>query len=306
VHGLPELVGGPLGDDGDRQLRRRPAPPASQPETAKTARVSKRIGAWAAIGWKAELGHDRQAAGARQATRASGRNRLRCSASFGDDGLMDAPAGSATAFGPFSAVRRRILRFLPPALLILLPAVTGALRRGPELTMWGSDMVLALSTSAGWWAVCCARAGFPSGIPHTMCGFPLLAAMQAGNLLPPTWLAAFLSPGPFWTTTVLLHLILAACSRLAGCGRVSRWAPWRDGGGFSLHAVGVLPVRVLGGTSARSAPIPGSRPVLWRMERFLQRPSLSGWILLAARWRCSSFRGFPSSPISWRFSCWSG
>jgi len=133
--------------------------------------------------------------------------------------------------------------------------------------------------------------------PHTMCGFPLLAAMQAGIFYPPTWLAAFLSPGPFWTTTVLLHLILAGLLAFGWLRKgLAMGTVGATVGAFLFMLSGYFLSRVLGGHVSQICSYPWIAAVLWRMERFLQRPSLSGWILLAGAVALLILPGFPQFP----------
>ena len=190
--------------------------------------------------------------------------------------------------------RRKLLRFLPPGLLTLLPAVLVLSSAGRDFTLLGSDMVVGSYHIRGLVGRLLREGHLPVWDPHTMCGFPLLAAMQAGVLYPLTWPAAFLSPGPFWTATVLVHLILAGLFAFAWLKkglRVGTAAGLIGACVFMLS--GYVLTRVLGGHISQICAYPWLAAVLWRTERLLHRPTVLRWILLAASVALLILPGFP-------------
>jgi hypothetical protein len=210
---------------------------------------------------------------------------------------MHTPEGAPGSATRSFRRRRWILRFLPPALLVLLPTVLVLSAAGSGFTLWGSDMVLGSYHIRGLVGRQLREGRFPVWDPHTMCGFPILAAMQGGILYPPTWLAAFLSPGPFWTTTVLLHLILGGLFAFGwlrkglGVGALGATV-----GAFLFMLSGYYLSRVLGGHISQICSYPWIAAVFWRTEVLLQRPSLRSWILLAGAVALLFLPGFPQFP----------
>lgn len=189
---------------------------------------------------------------------------------------------------------RTFRRFAPPGALALLPTILVLIGAGGSFTLWGSDMITGSYHIRGLVGQLLREGRLPVWDPHTMCGFPLLAAMQAGVLYPPTWPAAFLDPGPFWTATVLLHLILAGQFAFGWLNRGLRLGAGAGlVGACAFMLSGYILTRVLGGHISQICAYPWLAAVLWRTERYLHRPTVRRWILLAASVALLILPGFP-------------
>jgi hypothetical protein len=188
----------------------------------------------------------------------------------------------------------KVRRCLPAAVLVLLPTLLVLSGAGGDFTLLGSDMVAGSYQIRGLVGRLLREGRLPVWDSHTMCGFPLLAAMQAGVFYPLTWPAAFVSPGPFWTATVLVHLILAGQFAFGWLRRglaVERGGAWVGACVFMLS--GYILTRVLGGHISQICSYPWLAAVLWRTERILIQPTLRRWILLALSVTLLILPGFP-------------
>jgi hypothetical protein len=207
---------------------------------------------------------------------------------------MNQPEGAA-APGEGSPLRHPWLRRVwPRATLALAPVALVLCRAGAGVTLWGSDMIAGSYHIRGLVGSLLREGRLPVWDPHTMCGFPLLAAMQAGVFYPFTWPAALLSPGPFWTFTVALHLVLAGQFAF---GWLRSGLRLGVGGAFLGACVfmlsGYILTRVLGGHISQVCSYPWLAAVLWRLERVLARPNCRRWVLLAASVALLILPGFP-------------
>jgi len=207
---------------------------------------------------------------------------------------MQAPGGGPPPLSTELWKNPKLRRLLPGGAIVLLPTVLVLLGAGGDFTLLGSDMVAGSYHIRGLVGRLIREGRLPVWDSHTMCGFPLLAAMQAGVLYPLTWPAAVLEPGPFWTATVLVHLILAGLFAWSWLRRglgVGPGGALVGAGVFMLS--GYILTRVLGGHISQISSYPWLVAVLWRTERLLVRPTLRRWILLALATTLLILPGFP-------------
>lgn len=207
---------------------------------------------------------------------------------------MDSPDGGAPP-APDAAFRpEKLRRFLPAAGFALLSGVLVLPGAGAAFTLAGSDMFAGSFGIRGLVGRILRDGRLPIWDPHTMGGFPLMAAMQAGVLYPLTWPAAFLSPGPFWTLTVLLHLILAGLFAFGWLRHGLKVGPGAAFVGACVFMLsGYLLTRVLGGHISQVSSYPWIAAVLWRTERMLAAPTLRRGLLLAGSATLLILPGFP-------------
>jgi hypothetical protein len=211
---------------------------------------------------------------------------------MGDMSRMNPRAPSATG----SRLLARLERFGPVAILVVLPCVLVFSSVGAGEMLFGSDMLqgscyiralvgreLADGRAAAW-------------DPHAMCGFPLLAALQAGVFYPLTWPVLMLGPGAFWTFTVLAHLILAGLFTFAWLRRGLGLSPWSALlGGLVSMLSGYLLTHIHAGHISQISAHPWVPALLWRTERLLAGPTRRRWSLLAPVMALLILPGFPQS-----------
>ncbi|HZF00244.1 MAG TPA: hypothetical protein VE981_24755, partial [Planctomycetota bacterium] len=211
---------------------------------------------------------------------------------------MSTPEGGPASASQAFRRRRQLLRFLPPALLILLPTFLVLSGMGSTGALWGSDMITGSFQIRGLVGRLLREGRFPVWDPHTMCGFPFLAAMQSGVLYPLTWPVAFMDVGPFWTLTVVVHLGLAGLfafqwlKKGLGVGRAAALA-----GACVFMLAGYILSRVLGGHISQICSYPWIAAVLWRTERLLQQTTFRNGVLLATSAALLFLPGFPQFPF---------
>jgi len=201
-------------------------------------------------------------------------------------GRMSLPSAAQT--------RELARRWIPTALFIVLPGllVLPALRPGSFL--YGIDVHGGFYHLRGAVGRALAEGRLPVWDPHVVCGAPLLAAMHAGVLYPPTWLAAALSPGLFWTLTAWIHLTLAGAFAFAWLHRGLGLT--RGGalvGALLFMLSGFLSSQIFAGHIPHVSTVPWMAAVLWRLERFLSGPTLRRGLLLAAPTALMILAGFP-------------
>lgn len=185
-------------------------------------------------------------------------------------------------------------RLLPIAILILLPAILVLSGPGPGQCLYGQDAVQAFCQLRGAVGQELASGRLPVWDSHTRCGAPLLAGLHAGVLYPPTWLAAVLDPGAFWTLTAWLHLSLAGLfaygwlRRGLGLSRLSALA-----GGLVYMLSGFMVTRIYAGHIPNISCYPWAAALMWGLERHLAEPTLRRELGLAAAFALMIFSGLP-------------
>jgi hypothetical protein len=205
---------------------------------------------------------------------------------------MDSSATPGTGSHPIALLER----FAPPAILVVLPCLLVFSSVGAGEMLFGEDMLqgscyiralvgreLSAGRAATW-------------DPHAMCGFPLLAALQAGVFYPLTWPILVMDPGAFWTFTAMAHLILAGLFAFAWLRRGLGMSSWAAlvGGLVSMFS-GYLLTHIHAGHISQISAYPWVAAMLWRTERFLAGPSLRRWLLLALVTALLILPGFPQS-----------
>lgn len=152
-----------------------------------------------------------------------------------------------------------------PSLLILPILASGNM-------IYGADVVSVFHHSRTVIAEALRSGRLPVWDPHVMGGFPLLAALQGAVFYPPSWLCIVMTPGAFWTSSVLIHLILSAYFADA-------WLRQGLGVGERGAIVGAMVFMISGHEISRIYAghvnfvwaYPWVAALLWRVERFLQR-----------------------------------
>jgi hypothetical protein len=169
-----------------------------------------------------------------------------------------------------------------PALLALLPALLLLPAVGPGRTVFGLDFVSVFYFTRSY-VTSELRAGrLPLWDPHALCGFPLLAALQAAVLYPPAWLQLVLPEDAFWTFVTWLHLAGAALladawlRRGLGLGRTAAFA-----GAVTFSLSGYLFTRLYAGHVGYVWAYPWGAFALWRLERWLLAPTVPRAALVA-------------------------
>lgn len=189
---------------------------------------------------------------------------------------------------------KRFARWFPAAVLVLLPFLLILPGLGSGWTLFGSDMIVGSFHIRGLVGQLLREGRLPVWDPHAMCGYPLLAAMQAGVLYPLTWPAAFLDPGPFWTATVYVHLLLAGTFAFAWLRRGLGIGPGGSLVGACIVLLsGYILTRVQAGHVSQICSYPWLVAVLWRAERMLAAPTPKRGALLALSVAMLILPGFP-------------
>ncbi len=181
----------------------------------------------------------------------------------------------------------------PLAVFVLVPLalVLWAVRKGGML--FGHDVSLLFYYNRALVGDALAHGRLPTWDPHMACGFPLMAAMQSAVFYPLTWPAAFLSPGAFWASTVVLHMALAGLFTYAWLRRglgCSQGASLTGGVVFMLS--GWLVTNVTAGHLPHLSVYAWLPAMMWRVERLLHRPTIRRVTLLAGATAMALFAGF--------------
>jgi hypothetical protein len=138
--------------------------------------------------------------------------------------------------------------------------------------IYGADVVSVFHYSRTVIAESFRSGRLPVWDPHVMGGFPLLAAMQGAVFYPPTWLCVAMTPGTFWTSSVLLHLVLSGFLAHAwlrrGLGVGERGAIV---GAVVFMISGQQLGRIYAGHVNYVWAYPWLAALAWRVERFLKR-----------------------------------
>ncbi len=188
----------------------------------------------------------------------------------------------------------RLLRVLPAALCVAVPAILILTAARPGTFLFGYDVLNTFYALRGAEGRALAEGRLPLWDPHVTCGAPMLAQMQSALLYPPTWPAAILGPGAFWTFTVALHLSLAGLFAYAWLARgmgFGRWPALAGAATFMLSGYAIS--HVYGGHLTLVSAYPWAAAVLWRLERFLAAPSLKRTATLAGALTLMILAGFP-------------
>lgn len=186
------------------------------------------------------------------------------------------------------------LRRLPALLFVALPLLLLLPVLRPGVYLFGGDFIAANYHVRGLAGKAFAEGRLPVWDSTVMCGTPLLAAMHAGVLYPLSWPLAFISPGPFWTLTVAIHLALAGAFAFAWLSRglgVGFWGALTGALLFMLS--GFVTSQVYLGHVAHVSTFPWAAAVLWRLERMLAGPTLRRGLLLAGVLAIMILAGFP-------------
>jgi len=202
---------------------------------------------------------------------------------------MDQPAGPTESPG-FARFRPH----LPLAILVVLPCllVGWALRSGGML--YGMDMLTGSYYIRAFVGHELAEGRVGQWDPNSMCGFPLMAALQSGVFYPLTWPILILGPGAFWNYTVLIHLILAGLFAYAWLRQGLSLSPWAALlGGIVSMLSGYLLTHMYAGHISQISAYPWLAGLLWRTERLLLQPTLKRWTLLAVAMALLILPGFP-------------
>lgn len=193
---------------------------------------------------------------------------------------MPDPEGSAPA--PRFPLSPVLLRWVPVAVLVALPSILIMPILFSGKMLYGSDVVCGFYYSRGEIAEAFRAGRLPVWDPHSMAGFPQLAAIYHAVFYPPMWLCAVLGAGTFWTLSVWSHLILSGIF-------ARRWV--RDGlrlgpgaalaGGVVFMLSGYAVSHVHEGHMNYTWAHPWVAAVFWRLERHLAGPSLKRGVLLS-------------------------
>jgi hypothetical protein len=160
--------------------------------------------------------------------------------------------------------------------------------------LYGSDVLTVFYYSRGFLGQELAAGRLGLWDPHTLCGFPLQAGMQAAVFYPPTWLVAILSPGAFWTFTVWLHLVLAGLFAYLWMRRGLRVGPWGSlVSGLVFMLASPMVTHVYAGHISYVSCYPWLAAILWRLERLGAGFTVRRWTLLAAAMAMLVVAGFP-------------
>lgn len=135
----------------------------------------------------------------------------------------------------------------------------------------------------------------PMWNPHTMCGFPQIAAMQTGALYPVTMLLGqMVEPTQIWYWTVVVHgALLALFSFLwldRGLGRTPNAA---FTGTVIIALSSFFFLRMFAGHIAMVCSLPWLLAVLWRLERTLAAPSPRAVVALCLCVAMLIYSGYP-------------
>jgi len=102
-----------------------------------------------------------------------------------------------------------LLRWLPPAVFVLVPSILIFPILFSGKMLYGADVVSVFHYSRIVIADAFRSGRLPVWDPHVMAGFPLLAGVQGAIFYPPTWLCVLMPAGTFWTLSAWLHLVFA-------------------------------------------------------------------------------------------------
>jgi len=205
---------------------------------------------------------------------------------------MDANSPASTAF------RERLRRWIPPLVLLLTPAALILRQLDSGHFLWGQDVANVFYYSYGTIGKALASGRWPVWDSHVLCGSPLLAGMNNGVLYPFTWLSAILSPGTFWTLSVAFHLSLAgffARAWLEGGLSIGRWGALTASVAFMLSGFAIT--HLYGGHLSLVCAYPWGAAILWRLERFLVRPTVRRSALLSGSFVMMVLAGHPQMPM---------
>jgi len=177
---------------------------------------------------------------------------------------------------PSAACRDRFSwdRLGPLLFCIFLPGILilPALETGSMLS--GLDYGNVFYYSRGWIGKELSQGRLPLWDPATLCGFPLMAALQTAVFYPPTWLTILLPPAEFWTASVWMHISLAGIFTLAwlkrglGVGTMPALA-----GAVAYMLSGPLVLRVYAGHLNHLCAYAWLPAILWMLECYLHKPS---------------------------------
>jgi hypothetical protein len=188
-------------------------------------------------------------------------------------------------------------RLLPYAAFVVVPSalILPILFSGKMLH--GMDVAGAFHYTRSLLSESLRSGRLPLWDPHAMLGFPMLAEVQSAVFYPPSWLCLVLSPGAFWTVSVLGHMILAGLFARAWLRQgleLSEGAA--QTGGFLYMCSAFLMTRVYAGHVNYIWAYPWVVAVLWRLELFLRQPALRPGALLALVWAMLLLAGMPQFP----------
>jgi hypothetical protein len=185
-------------------------------------------------------------------------------------------------------------RWLPIAVYILVPSILVLPILFSGKMLYGADVVSVFHYSRIVISDAFRSGRLPIWDPHVMAGFPMLAEPQNAIFYPPTWLCVLMSAGTFWTLSAWAHLILAGVfahrwlERGLGLGV---WAALM--GAFVFMMSGYIAGHVYAGHVNYVWAYPWIPALLWRLERFLAKPTLKRGVLLAVVFALLFLAGVP-------------
>ena len=189
---------------------------------------------------------------------------------------------------------RLLTRWLPFALLVGIPAFLVPARLGQGEMVYGQDAVRGFYYVFGMVGDSLASGRIPVWDSHSMCGYPLLAAVQSAVFYPPTWLTILLSPGSFLTTTAFLHLVLTGLFTYQWLRRGLSLGTWSAlAGALVAMLAGSTLLKIQAGHVTSLNAFPWLAAILWRAERLLHRPTLKRWVLLSGCVAMPVLGGYP-------------
>lgn len=197
--------------------------------------------------------------------------------------MSDAPKGLRTAL------------MLGAVLLIPLLVLAGVDSEWGFIGAPGSDVLYDFHYDRAMTAGELERGRLPMWNPHTMCGFPQIAAMQTGALYPVTMLIGqAAAPERIWYWSVLLHGALLGLFAYLwlehGLGRKPLAA---FAGTMIVTLSSFFFLRVFAGHFAMVCSLPWLLAILWRLERVLRHPSPRATVALALAVAMLVYAGYP-------------
>ncbi len=185
-------------------------------------------------------------------------------------------------------------RWIPPAILVLVPTVLVLKAVVGASMLYGSDVLQIFYYSRGFLGQELGSGRLALWDSHTMCGFPLMAGLQAAVFYPLTWPVVILSPGAFWTFTVWIHMCLSGLFAYAWARRGLRLGPWGSLiAGLVFMLSGYFATHMYAGHISYISSYPWLAAILWRLERLHSGVTIRRWMLLALAMALLVLAGFP-------------
>ncbi len=158
----------------------------------------------------------------------------------------------------------------------------------------GSDVVLNFYYVRSMVARCLLNGSLPVWDPHTLSGFPHLAAIQGAVFYPLNWLFIPFTPGYAWTLTAISHYCLAYVFAYLwlrrGHGHDLLPAMF---GGLIFSLSGYLIMHTYAGHIAMISAYPWTAAIMWLLEMLLKEPRRRYWVGLAVVFAVQILAGYP-------------